>query len=123
MYRLKVIDWFSAGHQLKGYKGKCEGLHGHNFKVELTVSGESLDKLGLLVDFKTLKQDLARLLEKLDHKLLNRVAPFNRQNPSAENLAKYIFEKFAAKLPSGVELEEVWVWESEQAGAYYGVRP
>jgi 6-pyruvoyltetrahydropterin/6-carboxytetrahydropterin synthase len=119
MYQLKITDWFSAGHQLKGYKGKCESVHGHNFKVEVAVAGKKLDKTGLLLDFKLLKSELAKVLDKLDHKMLNQVAPFNKINPSAENLAEYIFDKFSQKLPAGVELVEVWVWESERAGACF----
>jgi len=119
MYRLKISDSFSASHQLKGYKGKCESLHGHNFKVELVVEGKKLDKLGLLLDFKTLKKILAGALEKLDHKHLNQLPAFSKNNPSAENIAEYIFRELARKLPRAVKLCEVCVWESDQAGACY----
>jgi len=119
MFSLKVTESFSAGHQLKGYRGKCEAVHGHNFKVEVMVEGDQLDKCGLLIDFKLLKKLLDGVLDKLDHTLLNKVPPFNKINPSAENLAKYIFEKLEKKLPAGVELVETCVWESESAGASY----
>jgi len=119
MYQLRVSDWFSAGHQLKGYKGKCEAVHGHNFKVEVTVSGSKLDKTGLMLDFKALKKGLAEVLAKLDHTLLNKVPPFNKKNPSAENIAQYVYERLSKKLPAKVRLVEVCVWESEQAGASY----
>jgi len=121
MYKLRVIDGFSAGHQIKGYKGKCEDIHGHNFRVEIEVQGNKLDKLGLLIDFKLLKKYLGEVLDKLDHTLLNRVGPFQRQNPSAENLARYIYQNLSRKLPAGVRLSEVSVWESEKCGATYGV--
>jgi len=119
MYRLKITDSFSASHQLKGYKGKCESLHGHNFKVELVLEGEKLDKLGLLLDFKILKKILTDVLEKLDHKHLNQIPAFSKKNPSAENIAEFIFKELSRKLPKAVKLCEVCVWESDQAGACY----
>ncbi len=119
MWQIKIIDWFSAGHQLRGYQGRCEALHGHNFRVEVVVEGEELDKCGLLIDFKELKKFLSQILEELDHTHLNQLPPFEQENPSSENLAKYIFEKLSALLPSMVNLKEVWVWESEKAGAGY----
>jgi 6-pyruvoyltetrahydropterin/6-carboxytetrahydropterin synthase len=122
MHRLKIIDSFSAGHQLKGYKGKCESLHGHNFRVEAMVAGGKLDKIGLLIDFKILKKILGEVLEKLDHKHLNQLPPFSKKNPSAENIAEYVFKELAKKLPDKVKLCEVWVWESDQAGACYSKR-
>ena len=119
MWQVKVIDWFSAGHQLRGYQGKCEALHGHNFRVEVVVEGEELDSCGLLIDFKELKKILGEVLAELDHSHLNQLPAFEQENPSSENLAKYIFEKLNALLPSGIKLKEVWVWESEKAGAGY----
>lgn len=119
MYRLKITDWFSAGHQLKGYQGECEELHGHNFKVELIVAGRKLNSIGLLVDFKELKKLLSQVLEELDHKVLNHLPSFRKSNPSSENIARYISEKISSRLPKGVKLIEVWVWESESAGASY----
>lgn len=119
MYRLKISDSFSASHQLLGYKGKCESLHGHNFRVEIVVAGGKLDKTGLLVDFKILKQLLAGTLEKLDHKHLNRLRAFKGKNPSAENIAEFVYRELSGRLPPAVKLVEVWVWESDQAGACY----
>jgi 6-pyruvoyltetrahydropterin/6-carboxytetrahydropterin synthase len=119
MYRLKIEDSFSASHQLKGYQGKCEGLHGHNFRVEVQVAGKKLDKLGLLLDFKVLKKILGDVLESLDHKHLNQLSAFAKKNPSAENIAELIFKRLEKKLPSAAKLEQVWVWESDQAGACY----
>jgi len=119
MYQLKITEWFSAGHQLKGYHGKCEEMHGHNFKVELLVEGKKLDATGLMIDFKDLKEWLGEILEELDHKVLNQVPAFSRENPSSENIARYLFKKISPKLPRGVRLTEVWVWESENAGAAY----
>jgi 6-pyruvoyltetrahydropterin/6-carboxytetrahydropterin synthase len=119
MYRLKIIDSFSAGHQLKCYRGKCERVHGHNFRVEVIVEGNTLDRAGLLMDFKDLKKRLAAILDELDHQMLNQLPPFKKTNPSSENLAAHIFRDLAARLPKKLKLLEVWVWESENAGACY----
>ena len=119
MWRLKVIDSFSAAHFLRNYKGKCENLHGHNWKVELEVEGERLDETGLLIDFKELKKILKNVLELLDHRLINDIPPFDWQNPSSENIAKFISEKVEERLPEGVRVASVTVWESERACATY----
>ena len=119
MYHLKITDSFSAAHQLKGYRGKCEKLHGHNFKVEIIVKGEKLDKTGLLIDFKKLKKILNQTLETLDHQLLNQIPEFKKNNPSSENIAKYIFNKISPKLPENVTLYQVSVFESDTASASY----
>ncbi len=119
IYRLKIIDCFCAAHQLKGYRGKCEGMHGHNFKVELTVEGKKLDRIGLLVDFQELKKRLTEILEEMDHKVLNQLPAFAKSNPSSENIARYLFGIFSGKLPQGIRLKEVLVWESENAAASY----
>ena len=119
MWRLKVIDSFSAAHFLRNYKGKCENLHGHNWKVELEVEGESLDETGLLIDFKELKKMLKDVLELLDHRLINDISPFDQYNPSSENIARFISEKVEERLPEGVRVTSVTVWESEKACATY----
>jgi len=119
MFQVKIIDWFSAGHCLRGYRGECEKIHGHNFKVELVVEGENLNSIGLLIDFKELKQILKNTLSELDHSMLNEHPFFSKNNPSSENLAKYIFENLKNKLPKGLKLAQTWVWESEKAGAGY----
>ncbi|MCD6220945.1 6-carboxytetrahydropterin synthase QueD, partial [bacterium] len=98
MYEIKIIDEFSAAHRLKNYKGKCENLHGHNWKVEVVISGEFLDKTGLLLDFGILKEKLNFVLKKLDHKNLNRISFFYRTNPTSENIAYYIFIKMKTLL-------------------------
>ena len=119
MYNLRIRGSFSAAHQLSGYQGKCESLHGHNWNVELNVSGADLDAIGLLIDFKELKKILGGILEEFDHKLINTLDAFREINPSSENLAKYIFNRVKAKLPGKVKVESVSVWESDTAGAEY----
>jgi 6-pyruvoyltetrahydropterin/6-carboxytetrahydropterin synthase len=119
MYRLKVIDQFSSAHQLKGYRGECEELHGHNWKVEVFVEGEKLDSVGLLIDFKELKKLIRTITGELDHRFLNAMEPFKKSNPSSELISKHIYSELKNKLPSGVSLDSVAVWESETACAVY----
>jgi 6-pyruvoyltetrahydropterin/6-carboxytetrahydropterin synthase len=116
MYSIKVEGHFSSAHNLKGYKGKCEALHGHNWKVQIEVVGEKLDQTGMLVDFTLLKKSLRQILEKLDHKYLNQIAYFKKANPTSENIAKYIFNLLKPKTPG---LKAVTIWESENSQATY----
>ena len=99
LWRLTVRDDFSAGHALRHYEGKCERMHGHNFAVELTVEGEKLAAgTEMLLDFKVLKRGLKAVLDALDHRLLNETPPFDRINPSSENLARHIWQGMEALL-------------------------
>ena len=120
-WRLAVRDEFSAGHALRCYQGKCEHLHGHNFSVEVVVQGETLQPgTEFLADFSLLKKDLKIVLEALDHKVLNETSPFDRLNPSSENLARYIFQQFAPKAAAhGVSLYCVTVGEKAAQSATY----
>ncbi len=119
MYKLKVVDHFSSAHQLRGYQGKCEELHGHNWKVEAEVVGEKLDHVGLLFDFGELKKLLHEILARLDHRFLNDIEALQKINPSSELLARYIYAELQAKIPSQVSMVSVTVWESEKACAVY----
>lgn len=119
MYRLTVHDYFSSAHQLKGYKGKCETIHGHNWKVEVDVQGERLNEIGLLMDFHDLRRMLRDILERLDHVLLNEVEEFRESNPSSEHVARHVYESLGKKLSPGVSVSSVTVWESENARATY----
>jgi 6-pyruvoyltetrahydropterin/6-carboxytetrahydropterin synthase len=119
MHRLKVIDDFSSAHQLRGYQGECEELHGHNWKVEVEVEGEKLDSVGLLIDFKELKQLVHTVIGELDHRFLNDIKAFKDTNPSSELIARYIYSELKNKLPSQVTLVSVTVRESENACAVY----
>ncbi|MRS11453.1 MAG: 6-carboxytetrahydropterin synthase QueD [Actinobacteria bacterium] len=112
MYDLMIRGHFDAAHQLHGYPGECSGLHGHTWDVEVVVRGSSLDEVGILYDFKTLKEDLAAVLAPLDHCLLNDVSPFDGINPTAENLARHVFEGLSARVGIRVAVVEVSVWES-----------
>ncbi|MDR1535477.1 MAG: 6-carboxytetrahydropterin synthase QueD [Planctomycetota bacterium] len=119
MFQLRVEDYFASAHQLRDYRGKCENLHGHNWRVGIVVSGERLDSLGMLVDFAVLKKILKRNLDRLDHSFLNRIPPFDSINPTSENLAEHIFALLSGELPAGAEMTSVTVWESDRCAAVY----
>ncbi|MFC1657842.1 6-carboxytetrahydropterin synthase QueD [Candidatus Omnitrophota bacterium] len=118
MFEIKVSGEFSAAHNLRGYRGRCEELHGHNWKVEVIVCGEKLDKTGMLMDFKKLKMRLHRVLDKLDHKYISRLQFFRKVNPTSENIARYIYNRLKTQTPG---VKSVTVWESDNSSAcYYG---
>ena len=122
MYEVYVDESFAAAHNLRGYKGKCEDLHGHNYKVRVTLEGQELDAVGLLYDFVHLKQVIHGVIGALDHKYLNELKPFDVLNPSAENIARYIYEETAKHLrqaPNGAGVASITVWESEVTAATY----
>ena len=120
MYELKIITQFAAAHRLENFNGKCEALHGHNWKVEVFLVGEQLDEAGLLVDFGVIKARTNALLEEIDHKYLNELEAFREQNPSSENLARYLFERLStALIRDGVRVSRVNVWESDTSCASY----
>jgi len=122
MFEVSVDAAFAAAHSLRGYQGKCEDLHGHNYRVRLVVSGKELDKIGLLQDFTVLKRVLRGIVDKLDHKHLNELPPFDRINPSAENLARFIHDEMARQLAGQLgeaSLASVTVWETDTAAATY----
>ena len=121
LWRLAVRSEFAAAHALRHYKGKCEAVHGHNFSVEAVVEGETLSPdTELLADFSDLKRDLAAILETLDHKDLNQVPPFDRINPSSENLARYIYQAMdPLARKRGVRMREVTVSERGPQSATY----
>ena len=123
MFEITVEDSFAAGHALRHYRGKCENLHGHNYKVRITLAGESLDNIGLLYDFKDLKAAMNQIIDRLDHQYLNDIEPFKAVNPSAENMAKYLYDETTARLRQGtngrVRVRRVRVWETDTTTATY----
>jgi len=120
MYELKIVSQFAAAHQLRGFHGGCENLHGHNWTVEVFVSGEKLEEDGLLLDFRVIKEKTEILLDGLDHKFLNELEPFTTLNPSSENIARHLFESLSRQLNNEkVKLSKVTVWESESACASF----
>ena len=119
MYRLSVESEFSSAHSLRGYDGKCATVHGHNWRVRLTARTELLDELGMGIDFGSLSRYLNRAIEDYDHADLNKVPPFDRINPSAENISRVIFDNVDGMLPEGLEVESVEVWESDNYKVTY----
>jgi 6-pyruvoyltetrahydropterin/6-carboxytetrahydropterin synthase len=121
MYQITVITHFAAAHQLRNFKGKCENLHGHNWKVEATLRGEGLTGEGLLIDFQEVRNATNSILEELDHTFLNELPAFKDQNPSSENIAAYIFRELGKRLNDDkVRVSFVTAWESDTACAGYG---
>ena len=140
MFQVTVEEEFAAGHALRGYRGKCENQHGHNYKVRVTLEGQSLNNIGLLYDFVDLKRALHTSISKLDHQFMNNVSPFDVLNPSAENLAKYFYDEVARLLaghaassftgnadagaaepapPALCQVNNVTVWETGTTTATY----
>jgi 6-pyruvoyltetrahydropterin/6-carboxytetrahydropterin synthase len=122
MYEVSVDETFSAGHALRGYKGKCENVHGHNYKVRVTLAGKELDNVGLLYDFVHLKQVIQGVIRSLDHRFLNEYAPFDTINPSAENIARYIYDETSKQMkttPNGAGISSITVWETDVTAATY----
>ena len=119
MYQLHIETHFSSAHNLRGYQGKCEKLHGHNYIVEVEVSGDELDGTGILADFKVIKKLCKKVTERLDHGYLNEIEPFDRINPTTENIARHLCEAIQDELPAGLRATSVTCWESEKCGAKY----
>jgi 6-pyruvoyltetrahydropterin/6-carboxytetrahydropterin synthase len=119
-FELKVIGSFAAAHNLRDFRGKCENLHGHNWKVEVVLRGTSLESNGILIDFGEVKAAARKALEEVDHKYLNDLPFFMQNNPSSENIARFLFEELSAKLNTGTRrLYSVSAWESADACATY----
>ena len=120
MFELKIISHFAAAHQLRDFGGKCENLHGHNWKIEVYVTGNRLEKNGLLIDFKVIKEATKKTLYEFDHKCLNELEHFKEINPSSENIARYIYESLVQKLNNeNIRVSRVTAWESDSACATY----
>jgi len=120
MFQISAEYTFAAGHALRGYKGKCENVHGHNYKVQVTVAGEKLNSIGLLMDFVDLRAAIKSLVDVLDHHFLNDLPPFDKLNPSAENLAKYFYDGLDLQIrQQGNRVSAVKVWETDTTSATF----
>ena len=120
MYELKIISQFAAAHRLRNFKGGCERLHGHNWKIEVYVTGNKLEDNGLLIDFRDIKEATGKVIDKLDHRFLNELEPFKTINPSSENIARHIFNSLSSEFNNKeVRIAKVTVWESDSACAGY----
>jgi 6-pyruvoyltetrahydropterin/6-carboxytetrahydropterin synthase len=122
MFQVSVDETFSSGHALRGYKGKCENVHGHNYRVRVVLEGPELDSIGLLYDFTHLKKVIREVVGGVDHRFLNDQAPFDIINPSAENLAKYFYDETSRQLnavPNGARITSITIWETDTTSATY----
>jgi 6-pyruvoyltetrahydropterin/6-carboxytetrahydropterin synthase len=124
MFEVSVDYTFAAGHALRHYRGKCENVHGHNYRIRITVEGERLNSIGLLVDFVELKKNMRAVADRLDHQFINDLEPFTTINPSAENIAKYFYDELADGVQGETEqgrvrIANVTVWETDTSIASY----
>ncbi len=120
MFEISVDYSFAAGHALRGYKGKCENVHGHNYKVRVNVGADKLNSIGLVMDFVDLRAAIKALAERLDHRFMNDIPPFDQLNPSAENLAKYFSEGLDAQVREhGACVRSVTIWETDTTSATF----
>ncbi len=124
MFEVTVEQTFAAGHALREYKGKCENVHGHNYRVQVTVEGERLNRIGLLVDFVELKKAVRQVIDKLDHQFINDLEPFTILNPSAENIAKYFYDEVNGlmnfdRYDVPVRIARIKIWETDTSIAVY----
>ena len=119
-YTLKVVSDFAAAHSLRNYPGDCSRLHGHNWKVETEIQASELDELGMAIDFKTVKQVTKKVTDELDHGFLNEIPPFDSINPTAENIAAYIYHRLGEEINEPrVRVHAVTIWETERACVRY----
>ena len=120
MYRVSVRKHFDAAHYLRGYRGKCEQLHGHRFESVVTIEARELDEIGMALDFSALKKHLGEILERFDHVCLNDISPFDKINPSSENIAALIYRELSPLLKGKeISIYSVEVWESPDCCASY----
>ena len=120
MYQISVEQHFDAAHFLRGYRGKCEAMHGHRFRVVVKIKASGVNDIGLAYDFTELKRHLGDILSRFDHTCLNDMPPFDKINPSSENIASTIYDELKLKLADApVSISCVEVWESPQSGVAY----
>lgn len=121
MYEATIETHFSSAHRLRQYNGECERLHGHNWNVQVSIASEKLNDLGMVIDFKELKDKTNALMDRFDHQYLNEVPPFTELNPTTENIARYIFEELSKTINTdSIKVNRVAVWESPTCYASYG---
>ena len=121
MYELTIITEFEAAHKIDDYPGKCARLHGHNWKVEVAVASKKLDDLGMVIDFRALKEKVNKVIETFDHHYLNELPVFQDSIPTAENISKIIFDELQNKFSDGIILRYVQVWESPRSAVKYSL--
>lgn len=119
-YQLKVVSDFASAHTLRDYPGACSRMHGHNWKVELEAVATRLDDIGMAIDFKVMKQAAKAVSDELDHRYLNDLEPFKEINPTAENIAAYMYKEISARINSEtIKVSALTLWETERACVRY----
>jgi len=120
MYTLTTMVEFSSAHTLVGHSGPCKKMHGHNWRVEVEITGEKLDKIGMVVDFKEIRKATNLVVDELDHEFLNNLEPFSEDNPTAENIARYIFTKLSEEFSNkNVKVNSIKLWETDKSAVSY----
>jgi 6-pyruvoyltetrahydropterin/6-carboxytetrahydropterin synthase len=124
MFEVSVEQTFAAGHSLREYKGKCENVHGHNYRVRVSVTGPELNPIGLIVDFVDLKKQVRSIVDRLDHQFINDLEPFTVINPSAENIAKFFYDELMKSFSGDngkapIRIAEVKIWETDTSTATF----
>ena len=114
MYRLTSQTTLSAAHYLREYQGTCQRIHGHNWKIEITIESDQVDKLGMVMDFKDIKELTWQVVGRFDHQVFNDLAPFDKLNPTAENISKHFYKEIDKLLPDGIRLSCVKLWETDK---------
>lgn len=114
MYKLSALLNFSSAHYLNNYEGDCARLHGHNWKVLVEVYADKLDSIGMGMDFKDLNDIAWKVIGKFDHQVINKVEPFNKINPTAENLARFFYDEIKKRLPANINLGKIGLWETDK---------
>ena len=119
MFIISIETGFSAAHSIKGYKGDCSHIHGHNYRVEVNIQSDYLNKIGMSLDFRELKRISKKAVGSLDHKNLNDIEFFRKNNPTAENIAKFLYQIIKRELKGKVSLYSVKVWETDEYAVTY----
>jgi len=120
LYTLKVLADFAAAHTLEGYPGACSRMHGHNWKIEAEVEADTLDEIGMAIDFKDIKREVRAIAEELDHEYLNDLEPFRELNPTAEHIARYFFRSLSSRLnDERIRVSSLTLWETDRACVRY----
>lgn len=120
MFKLIVKKEFSSAHILHGHPGDCKRMHGHNWIVEAKVEGDNINSIGMVIDFKDIKKSLANIISKLDHRFLNEIDPFTEDNPTAENISKYIYKELSKNINTDtIKVSEIKLWETNNSAVIY----
>ena len=114
MYKLSIESKISAAHRLREYNGPCARVHGHNWKIRVEVTATQLNEVGIAIDFSDLKKITWQVIGPFDHNDFNEIAPFDKLNPTAENIAKFFYTEIKKLLPGGIKLVSIEIWETEK---------